>query len=111
MNRPPGTYNTASCACRRFDTQEAWYDSYQPGDFFVEEKRGWIWLVLPHGDHVALPIRGRATDNPLSSNAAWELSGSPDAPTLSPSIDNYPIADANREGWHGWLRDGRLVSC
>ena len=107
-------YNTESCDTTRVHTREAFEDEMDtPGTFFLEEERGWIWVVLPHGHHAVLPVRGMLTENPLSSNAAWSLDGTEDAPTLSPSIHMHPNEDCDppRPGWHGWLRDGRLVSC
>lgn len=34
----------------------------------------------------------------------WTLTGTPEKPTLNPSLNWVNV-------WHGWLRDGRLVSC
>lgn len=36
--------------------------------------------------------------------ARWSLSGTREAPTLSPSLHWVGV-------WHGWLRDGQLTSC
>ncbi len=35
---------------------------------------------------------------------SWSLSGDPDRPTLSPSL--HLVGH-----WHGWMREGRFVSC
>lgn len=37
-------------------------------------------------------------------NAQWALSGTREAPTLSPSLHWVGM-------WHGWLKDGFLTSC
>lgn len=106
------TYNTDSCACRRVDSLDAFMDSYQKGDYFFEAERGWLWIVLPNGHHAALPIRGRHRENPLTTGASWEMSGTEDAPTLSPSIDNRPTPPPHgHTGWHGFLTNGLLSSC
>ncbi len=38
------------------------------------------------------------------SGHCWQLSGSKEQPTLTPSIHHVGC-------WHGWLRNGELVSC
>lgn len=37
-------------------------------------------------------------------NAQWSLSGTLEKPTLNPSLHWVGV-------WHGWLRDGNLISC
>jgi len=39
---------------------------------------------------------------------AWQMTGWPDAVTLSPSV--YNCAHSQKCQWHGWLRNGEWVS-
>lgn len=49
------------------------------------------------------------TLKPDPRTPAWEMTGTREAPTLSPSI----IHDKAKGGcgWHGWLRDGVFREC
>jgi len=63
-----------------------------------------IELDLEHADY---PVDvGWQTDHVQATGmgARWQLSGTVDKPTLSPSLHWVGI-------WHGWLRNGRLESC
>ncbi len=51
---------------------------------------------LNRGDLVAIPVTG-------DSHHAWQWDGNREAPTLTPSINVIGR-------WHGWLREGKLVS-
>lgn len=72
-----------------------------PGDFAIHHDaagRPWITLHLPNDTiPCLLPLH-------FNEVAYWQLSGSADRPTLHPSIDAVGI-------WHGWLKDGQLLSC
>lgn len=48
---------------------------------------------------VEWPVR-----TPLSNGSLWRLSGTFEAPTLSPSLHLVNV-------WHGWLENGNLRSC
>jgi Family of unknown function (DUF6527) len=78
---PPGTMVRAS-----------WYDKHaqQPGE---------SWLII-------LPDGGQwLTTQPAAGGGHWEVTGTAPAITASPSIwHNQP------HGWHGWVRNGELVS-
>ena len=69
-----------------------WYDEYsdQPGE---------SWLI-------ALPDGGEwITTQRASGGGYWEVTGTPPQITATPSIwHNAP------HGWHGWVRDGFLVT-
>lgn len=69
----------------------AWYDEHacQPGE-------SWI---------IALPDGGEwITTQKASGGGFWTVTGTPPDITVSPSIwHNAPT------GWHGWIRDGKLV--
>jgi hypothetical protein len=40
---------------------------------------------------------------PITDGKTWEMTGSEDAPTLSPSID------CQKCGWHGFIQNGHTV--
>jgi hypothetical protein len=66
------------------------------GDLPIEEQRG---------DIVRLPVQSNV-------EKPWQWDGNRESPTLSPSILIYG-GDGNggrKERWHGWLRDGKLVT-
>jgi hypothetical protein len=48
---------------------------------------------------VGWPVR-----TPLSNGSLWRLSGTFEAPILSPSLHLIDV-------WHGWLENGNLRSC
>jgi hypothetical protein len=62
--------------------------------------RGWkhIWLKLPDGAVSALYLN----DSPREPR--WQWDGNEDKPTLTPSVHRI-------EGWHGYVRAGRMVNC
>jgi len=66
--------------------------------------------VLPGAGFGHLNIRPYA-----GSAASWEWDGNVEKPTLSPSVHALPAEPKGdypgRIGWHGWLRNGRWVSC
>lgn len=78
--------------------------SSEAGDWFIPDRADpdAIWLMVPGVDDgyndsktlVRLPLRG---------DKAWGWNDDRDKPTLIPSI-------GVRGHWHGWLRDGKLVS-
>lgn len=77
---PPGTMIRAG-----------WADEFYPG-------RGESWLVaLPDGSEWV-------TTQKASGGGHWEVTGTPPLITVSPSI-----ASNSPTGWHGWIRDGKLV--
>src|SRR5580698_5580790 len=77
---PPGTMIRAT-----------WYDEYA-------QRPGESWLI-------SLPDGGEwITTQQATGGGYWEVSGTPPAITVSPSIwHNSPT------GWHGWIRGGELV--
>lgn len=71
-----------------------------PDDTSIEKVDRFAFKCRRDGerDRCSVNIRGRGHDIPQRS---WTLSGSIDAPTLSPSI--------NCEGcWHGWIKAGEF---
>jgi len=65
--------------------------------------------VGPDGHNLVVktPAGDWLIDAPSSSGGHWTRTGTPPLVTASPSI---VIGDANH-GFHGWLRDGRLIEC
>lgn len=75
------------------------------GDFALGDDHIWIMVPSDEGPTVPIPIRLRLVQPSRAGTPRfprWDLSGSPSAPTLKPSINT-------RGHWHGWVRDGRLV--
>ena len=66
----------------------------------IEEATHFL-LCDGRGQTCFLAIRGKSE---LSNGASWSWDGNFESPTLNPSIwDKAP------NGWHGWLREGKLV--
>ena len=67
-----------------------------------------ITLIVPGNPNPrALPVYRRGTPEPTlpEGHTSWEWDGNVERPTLSPSIWAEPP-----EGWHGFVRDGRMVT-
>lgn len=89
--------NTQSIECRRVE----FGGMDRPGDFTFDEdfKTLYVWLPgVPGPD--ALNIQKGAPGGPR----VWGWDGNGSVPTLEPSI-HMP------GHWHGYLRQGKLVSC
>lgn len=67
-----------------------------------------VFIVMPvnisDSDRACYPVLEWTVDRPNPNGAQWSLSGTAEAPTLSPSLHWVGF-------WHGWLREGRLESC
>lgn len=64
-----------------------------------------VFIVMPvdgYGDRGV--VCEWTVDHKNQCDAQWSLSGTQEAPTLSPSLHWVGM-------WHGWLRSGRLESC
>jgi hypothetical protein len=98
-------------------------DNGKVGDWcFVTLKNGQlnIFIRYPLGDSGDLPIemqKGDIVRIPLNqpegvSEKPWQWNGNRESPTVSPSIlINCGDGKGGRqELWHGWLRDGKLVT-
>ena len=71
------------------------------------------WAFLDNDKHIAVrygetPFKGTVV-LPLVGPAAWQWDGNKEAPTLNPSILVESVPNWN-DGWHGWLREGKLVT-
>lgn len=72
----------------------------QRGDFEIQA--GQVWVCCPGcGTSSALKL---GEPHPDKRPAEWKLTGTPDKPTLKPSINHVGC-------WHGWLTDGQFTSC
>jgi len=89
---------------------------------FIEGGPRWrqLWVVLPceGGELHGIPIKGPGSDPP-ADRATWNWDGNEDKPTLTPSILTWRSKDVNKpdtpdnreEVWHGFITNGRAVSC
>lgn len=72
-----------------------------------ETPRGFKWCVFPCQKHDAngdrLQRDCRVPVDPAYQGKVWQVSGPPDAPTLSPSIDCE-----SKPCWHGFIVDGKV---
>lgn len=87
---------------------------YPDGD--TASRECW-WIVLPNTRGDGLEITWRTTDRASSPpHEMWDVTGTPPRITVAPSIDveYWRVVDGNsvRDGsyWHGWVRDGMLVT-
>jgi len=72
------------------------------GDFCFDESFTHIYIWLP-GDRQG-PSAIQINKGAALGERVWGWDGNVDKPTLTPSIHSPGQ-------WHGFLRDGRLVSC
>lgn len=92
----------------------------EPGDMWPFGEGEW-WIVLPwctRGDHGS---SWRTTDEAHDGSGRWTVTGTAPLLTVTPSIDVLHFTtrpnslgqmETVRDGscWHGWIRDGKLVS-
>jgi hypothetical protein len=98
--------NTESLDMRRVGDIDAVFKG-AAGDYCIRDATAgqsfkYICMRLPGGSLCNIPI-GPA---PKEAGAAWDWNGDEDKPTLNPSVFHH----GNPE-WHGFIRDGRMVSC
>jgi hypothetical protein len=79
-----------------------WYPDYaEPGTF---ELSGELAILACPG---CGRVSGMRVGNPKPAKSpSWEMTGTPDALTLRPSINCQGCC-----GWHGWLTNGTYTSC
>lgn len=64
-----------------------------------------FYNTTPRGERAGMIVICPGCVRPLSLGFdRWTMSGSDDAPTLTPSINHTGC-------WHGFLRDGEFVAC
>lgn len=79
-------------------TEGLFQDYAPPGSF--EMREGYMLLACPGCGRVS----GMTVGDPKPDNgngATWRLTGPPESPTLSPSVNCTGCC-----GWHGWLKSG-----
>jgi hypothetical protein len=89
--------NTESIDCRRVQFGEM----ERPGDFTFSEEFDTIYVWLPG---INAPDAIRIQKGPPGGDRVWGWDGNEVFPTLEPSI-HCPGT------WHGYLKQGKLVSC
>lgn len=94
--------NTESVDCRRVSDYES---IERPGDFYFHPVEGMagethLHVMLPGNTFIVIGVARGSSQMPK----VWGWDGNEDKPTLQPSIHTL-------EHWHGWLRNGHLVSC
>ena len=74
------------------------------------------WYIRDMGDgrekHMIVKLPGQASicslllgdGTPASVHPSWKWNGRDDKPSLLPSVNVVGL-------WHGWIKDGELVSC
>lgn len=88
---------------RRHETTEEFHNA-EVGDWAFSSDDVHIFIETPVGLCI-LQIDPKAF--PEYKKPVWTWDGNRDAPTLTPSIR---IRDHARGEWHGWMREGKLVS-
>lgn len=79
----------------------------QQGDYEIKkDKNGqrWFWVTCPGPCRSTAALALRPLLPAYQGLESWELHGTEDCPTLSPSINHVGC-------WHGWLRQGEFTSC
>lgn len=95
---------------KKFRNLDDFYDNAKRGDWFIFDTKQETFAAIRYGDKsltgsVVIPI----STHPEPGKCVWQWNGDRINPTLSPSILVEPVPNWN-EGWHGWLRDGVLIS-
>jgi hypothetical protein len=90
-----------------------WESMTHPGDFYYDGPRMVIWL--PGLTKWAGTIAIKVHEDPATKGPVWQFSGTPERPTLAPSIRVSVRRDPTKpdevELWHGFLQDGVFKSC
>lgn len=92
--------NRSATGQRRLDFDD-FLDNSEDGDWYIrpDDPRG-VWLNVP-----GVGCTYFTTTEPQAWNGAkWSWNGDYDKPTLTPSLNIIGQ-------WHGWLREGQLISC
>jgi len=95
---------------KKFNNLDDFDAGAQKGDWFIFENQKGTFCAIRFGETafkgtVIIPI----SINPDPNKVVWRWDGNLEKPTLSPSILVKAVPGWN-DGWHGWLRDGVLVS-
>lgn len=87
----------------RHDTVDSLMLTGNVGDWAFDGDNEHLYLQTPIGLNL-LPIGSNCREEWVGP--CWQWNGSLEAPTLTPSIRTWT---EGRE-WHGWLREGKLVT-
>lgn len=85
------------------------FDNGVLGDWCFDRDDTIICICLPdsetteRGSATSFPIARGVTLTGVALGHSWEWDGNRDAPTITPSLDWI-------DTWHGWMRNGELVS-
>lgn len=95
-------------------------DELQVGDWCflngpgIEEGQTVLYIAVRFldGDNgfAILPISESPGARTVHGQATWQWNGSKESPTLSPSILHWGNGHKEPATWHGFLRDGKLVT-
>lgn len=69
----------------------------------TSERKWFSFRISEMPAAITIPIAPQS----LESGASWTISGDADAPTIHPSVDSR----CGSHRWHGWIKDGKAVSC
>lgn len=75
---------------------------------FLDGDRGFAILPIWGVAEAETPPNGSAYN--VLGKACWIWNGSKEAPTLSPSILHWGDGKDHPATWHGFLRDGKLIT-
>lgn len=87
----------------RVDDAHAVWDG-EPGGYFLTEDRSILWVKVPSGESVRLPVR-EGPDPGQNEPPVWGFTEESDGTiTVTPSINVHSAPSV--KGWHGFLRAG-----
>ena len=92
-------------------------DIKKPGDWTIVDDGAGVtfWIYLTDSDPQGNTLFARVpVTTEQKTEIRWHWNGDKEKPTISPSIYIRTKSDPNGNWidlWHGWLRDGKLVTC
>lgn len=89
--------------CLRETTNELWLDG-QVGDWAFDKDGSTIFIRIPDRSERGVMIAWTLRPIPDPQINDWQWDGNREAPTLTPSLHLVGV-------WHGWMTQGRLISC
>jgi hypothetical protein len=85
------------------DVHQVW--DGDPGGYCLSEDRRILWMKVPSGESIRLPVDEAAPPGGRDDPLAWQLIEETDGTlTVDPSIDVHDAPSV--KGWHGHLRNG-----
>lgn len=78
----------------------------EPGDYMLTEDRTGLWIVVPTGARIRVPVReGEQDRRPLAEGGCWGFTEHDNGTlSLTPSLDVH-----GPDAWHGHLTAGQLT--